>query len=127
MRVEWEGEGAESLVGFTTSATIFWAASSARTRHGSLSAGLQQSSKAAICSARDWQGRLKEKKIQLERVDEEQQFEELERCWTQLSIIFDRFFFSFIFFLTGSTTTFLLLLSPRFSYKSLESSRQFSN
>ncbi|VDM38213.1 unnamed protein product [Toxocara canis] len=54
----------------------------------------------------------------MERIENEQRLEELIEHWSQLSIIFDRFFFCCIFMFTTGTTITLLLLAPRFSHRS---------
>lgn len=57
----------------------------------------------------------------MERVENEQHLDELIQQWSQLAIIFDRFFFCCVFLFTASTTAALLLLAPRFSHRSFDS------
>ncbi|VDO21982.1 unnamed protein product [Heligmosomoides polygyrus] len=48
----------------------------------------------------------------IDRVDAEQEFEQLVSRWSQLANIFDRFFFSVVLALNGGSTIFLLILAP---------------
>nr|AKR16141.1 nicotinic acetylcholine receptor non-alpha subunit 27 [Parascaris equorum] len=57
----------------------------------------------------------------MERAENEQHLDELIQQWSQLAIIFDRFFFCCVFLFTVSTTAALLLLAPRFSHRSFDS------
>lgn len=50
--------------------------------------------------------------FQIDRVDAEQEFEQLVSRWSQLANIFDRFFFSVVLALNGGSTIFLLILAP---------------
>ncbi|VIO92381.1 Uncharacterized protein BM_BM10632 [Brugia malayi] len=54
--------------------------------------------------------------IIMERIENENDHDELVEEWNHISIIFDRFFFCCIFFLTG-VATFFLLIAPRFSHR----------
>lgn len=56
--------------------------------------------------------------FQMNRVDSEH--EDLVQHWSQLSNIFDRFFFCIVSFLTLATTITLLLVCPRFSERNFE-------
>uniref|UniRef100_A0A1I7Z4H4 Innexin n=1 Tax=Steinernema glaseri TaxID=37863 RepID=A0A1I7Z4H4_9BILA len=57
----------------------------------------------------------------VDRVEADQQFDQLIQQWSQLSNVFDRFFFCFIFFLTTTSTVLLLILCPRFSERTFDS------
>ncbi|MFH4978614.1 hypothetical protein AB6A40_005323 [Gnathostoma spinigerum] len=57
----------------------------------------------------------------IERAEVERHYDELTQHWSQISIIFDRFFFCCIFLLTAVTTILLLLCAPRFSQRTFDS------
>uniref|UniRef100_A0A183D2N8 Neur_chan_memb domain-containing protein n=1 Tax=Gongylonema pulchrum TaxID=637853 RepID=A0A183D2N8_9BILA len=59
--------------------------------------------------------------LQMERVENEEEHDELVEEWSHISAVFDRFFFCCIFVLTGAATFTLLLLAPRFSHRSFDS------
>ncbi|TKR78147.1 hypothetical protein L596_019002 [Steinernema carpocapsae] len=58
--------------------------------------------------------------FQVDRVEADQQFDQLMQHWSQLSNIFDRFFFCCIFLMTTTSTVLLLILCPRFSERNFE-------
>ncbi|VDM94123.1 unnamed protein product [Onchocerca ochengi] len=58
-------------------------------------------------------------KIIMERIENENDHNELVEEWNRISIVFDRFFFCCIFFLTA-IATFFLLIAPRFSYRDFD-------
>ncbi|VBB28038.1 unnamed protein product [Acanthocheilonema viteae] len=57
--------------------------------------------------------------IIIERIENENDHDELVEEWNHISIVFDRFFFCCIFFLTG-IATFFLLIAPRFSHRDFD-------
>lgn len=93
------------VLGFSLLAPVFGGTSS---RHKSKSLTVLNSGAIRLdaCNAGDVSKEL------IDRVDAEQEFEQLVSRWSQLANIFDRFFFSVVLALNGGSTIFLLILAP---------------